>query len=547
MYTLDGLVQDAEKRRRTAGSKDADADPVEVWSTFARYARGCLSQKKGLSLATFCKLGWAVDRAYGRNIVHKPYFQLSDQFCRAFVPNELRRVSPTSKEFVPFEDFNFSKAAIKFSQQLTKDQVFAGLRTLVSLIGEALSEGREVDIELGDVGRFVSRGAGCSFSFAGDLYTSEGLEVPPTQDAPVDVTRRASSGPAFRASAPKAASGLGVAGSAPPAQKSTAPAPTPTAAAAPAPAPPAPEASAPAPTAPLMVAPAPAPQQQSVVAQPAVPATLEHAQMAASEVPPPAVQSPSEVGTGTSLTNAHYKREIAYKEAMDRHITELESRATEVVKERATWHQHIRDCVDQERDEAEVRRARCKENQTFLVEQMNWDERRRIQQRAEDIDAASAHGAPRLKSHLSVDEARQKELGMQARMRENLDEQVRTNQTLRNLQKQKELLLEVGQIEANRKEMSLLRNAERAKKAYDREALATAWNSDIRMKNIWKAIESHNKIGMHPSVPPSPAESAPPSRAGSTMSSAGRIMTGSQRRVPLGAAQSLQNLQAQYS
>lgn len=29
-----------------------------------------------------------------------------------------------------------------------------------------------------------------------------------------------------------------------------------------------------------------------------------------------------------------------------------------------------------------------------------------------------------------------------------------------------------------------------AKKAFDRESLATAWNADIRMKNIWKAIDA---------------------------------------------------------
>mmetsp|Transcript_69663 Transcript_69663/g.167204 ORF Transcript_69663/g.167204 Transcript_69663/m.167204 type:complete len:544 (+) Transcript_69663:142-1773(+) len=543
MYTLDALVQDAEKRRRSAGTKDSDADPLEVWSTFSSYARACLNQKKGLSLATFCKLGWAIDRGYGRNIVHKPYFQLSDQFCRAFVPQELRRIAPPgNKEFVPFEDFNFSKAAIKFSQQLTKDQVFAGLRAIVSLIGEALGDGREIDIEFGDIGRLVSRGGGaCNFVFASDLYIAEGLEVPQaTQDAPVDVTRR-SSAPAFRASAPKEASKLGITGAAPAMQKDTA-----------APAVNGNRAAAANGRVRTPAGRAPPPQEQQLPPQPQLSSQLleqqQQQQLLASQSAP-ALQSPvSEAGSGTTLTNAHVKRELAYKEAMDRHITELETRATEVVKERATWQQHIRDCVDQEKDESDARRDRAKQNQHFLLEQMNWDERRRVHQRAEDIEAASAHGAPKLKSQMTSDEARQYELGKQARMREELDEQVKTNQTLKNMHKQKEMLMEVGQIEANRREMSLLRNAERAKKAYDREALATAWNSDIRMKNIWKAIENHNKIGMHPVAPPSPgADSVPPSRAGSTMSSAGRIMTGSQRRLPLGAANSLEKLQAQIS
>merc|ERR1712066_355183 len=100
--------------------------------------------------------------------------------------------------------------------------------------------------------------------------------------------------------------------------------------------------------------------------------------------------------------------------------------------------------------------------------------------------------------------------GQQARMRSDLDEQVKTNATLRNLQKQRERAMELSQHEANRREMSMLREAERAKKMYDREAMATAWNSDIRMKNIWKAIDNHSKVGSHP--PQVMSTDIPPSR-----------------------------------
>merc|ERR1719299_398576 len=109
--------------------------------------------------------------------------------------------------------------------------------------------------------------------------------------------------------------------------------------------------------------------------------------------------------------------------------------------------------------------------------------------------------------------------GQQARVRSDLDDQVRTNNTLRNLQKRRERSLEVDQLEANRMEMAMLREAERAKKAYDKEALATAWNSEIRMKNIWKAIENHNKVGSQagshaPQV--LNVDQVPPSRSGSS-------------------------------
>jgi hypothetical protein len=66
------------------------------------------------------------------------------------------------------------------------------------------------------------------------------------------------------------------------------------------------------------------------------------------------------------------------------------------------------------------------------------------------------------------------------------------------------------------------------------------------MKNIWKAIESHNKVGSStPSHAPQVllTDSLPPSR-GSSAISAGRMMTGSSRKVPhMGASASMGSLQ----
>merc|ERR1711865_1176286 len=103
--------------------------------------------------------------------------------------------------------------------------------------------------------------------------------------------------------------------------------------------------------------------------------------------------------------------------------------------------------------------------------------------------------------------------------------------------------VETDQLSANRMEMAMLREAERAKKSYDKEALATAWNSEIRMKNIWKAIDSHNKVGTSQTGSHAAqvldVGAVPLSRGSTAMSSAGRLMTGSSRRVPLGASSSL--------
>jgi len=244
------------------------------------------------------------------------------------------------------------------------------------------------------------------------------------------------------------------------------------------------------------------------------------------------------------LTSQQFKREVAYKEAMDRHISEMENRASEAVGEKEAWHSHVGDCLNQERDEMQVKRSRAEQNQYFLRQQVQWREKQKKEQRKDDIVSASAHDFPKFTEPA---EAEMKDFtnGQQSRMRADLDEQVRTNNTLRNLQKRRERALEVDQLQANRMEMGMLREAERAKKAYDKEALATAWNSDIRMKNIWKAIESHNKVGSQagnqaPQV--LNIGDIPPSRGGSSMASAGRIMTGSSRKVPMGASNSMPRL-----
>merc|ERR1719440_125751 len=228
----------------------------------------------------------------------------------------------------------------------------------------------------------------------------------------------------------------------------------------------------------------------------------------------------------------------------------MESRAQEAVNEKEAWQGHMDDCLLQERDEIQVKRSRAQQNQYFLRQQVQWREKQKKEQRKDDIVSASAHDFPKF-TEPAEKEMKEFVSGQQARVRKDLDDQVRTNNTLRNLQKRRDRALEVDQLQANRMEMAMLREAERAKKAYDKEALATAWNSEIRMKNIWKAIENHNKVGSQASSHAPQVLSVdqiPPSRGGmSACSSAGRIMTGNSRRVPLGASSSLSKLEGRLN
>jgi len=528
MYSLDALFQDVAQRRgqvqRTAENM-SPSDYAEVWTAFVKYANFCLEQRRGLALNAFCKIGWQLEKKL-QGAIFRPFFQFTEQFCRAYLSQEaIRKVGAmqnTSSELCPFEDFNFSKAAIRFSQQLTKDQVFTGLRALWQRLGEIIGEGREVEVTFGDLGKLVARGGEPRFVFAQELYTGEGLEPPP--GAPSGGVPRTAA--AFTREAPAASQSLGLRGN-----RSDGVAPHE-----------------------LL---AQRQHSRTDVMEQSEDEEEEAPSLRPADLPLAKGQTPSRRSLASSssapvlsaagsdqqpeaLTAQQYKREVAYKEAMDRHITAMEARANEVVQEREHWKEHVHACLEQERDEIQQKRMRNQQNLHFLQQQMVLGEEKKKEQRKEDIVCASAHDFPRF-TEPEPSEVRDFLRGQQTRMRSELDEQVRINNTLRNLAKQRERALEVNQLETNRQEMAMLRNAERAKKAYDREALATAWNSEIRMKNIWKAIESHGKVGANPSEVMT-SDGMPPSRGGSTVS-AGRIMTGSSRRAPLGASNSLSRLQ----
>jgi len=510
-YTLDSLLQDVVQRRGKVKSKDGGGDGVaefaEVWNTFARYLRSCLDQRRGLHLGSFCRIGWQTVRSAGVD-KYRPVFQLTDQFCRAHGNAETRKPKPDMEGLCPFEDFNFSKAAIKFSQ-LSKDQVFTGLRAIVQGIGDAVADGRDLCLEISDVGRLTCHSRGeAHFQFEHSLLAGDNSaeNVP---FSPVGASQRGP--PSFQRGGPSAeALSLGVSGHGQ-AFGDTRPADD-----------------------------GYASQQPMTPPRRSSPYPVDH------EMAPEAMQNggngESPPGRDHILTAQQYKREVAFKESMDRHIGEMEARASEAVKEKESWQSHVNDCLMQERDTIQMSRLRSRENSHFLKQQKHLNEERRKEQRQEDIIVASQHDFPAFTEPAAA-EMKEFVHGQQARMRADLDAQVRTNTTLRNLSKQRERSLELNQLEANRSEMSLLRDAERAKKAYDREALATAWNSEIRMKNIWKAIESHNKVGSNPSQVLVTDGLPPPSRTGSCASS-GRLLTGSVRRVPLGASSSLSKLES---
>jgi len=256
-------------------------------------------------------------------------------------------------------------------------------------------------------------------------------------------------------------------------------------------------------------------------------------------------------GSDVSFTDSGApKEELAYREAMDRHIGEMEQRAAVAVFEKQEWEGHIKNCLMQEKDDIARRRELCEANSDFIKKQMDWNAGKRKEGRKTFIENASAHDFP-VFTEPPENELQEQMRNQQQRLKADLDTQVRTNNTLRNLARQRERELEHNQLEANRQEMAMLRSLDKSKKDHQKDVLSMAWNRDLRMRNIWKAIDGHanapSKVsaelaglaGLEISSQPPATPSLAGSRSGS-LPSIGRVMTGSQRRVPTGSSMNLE-------
>lgn len=194
--------------------------------------------------------------------------------------------------------------------------------------------------------------------------------------------------------------------------------------------------------------------------------------------------------TASATGGAWAAQEQAYKEAMDRHINEMEIAAGDAIKEKKQWEMYIKQCIEEEKNDIERRRGLCRDNQAFVQSQMQHNERRRQEGRKTFIENASAHEFP-VFTEPPANVLAEKMKKQQDKMRNDLDHQVRTNNTLRNVAKQRERELEANQLEANRQEMAMLRELQRLKRDHEKDSLQNSWNREIRMKHIWKAIANH--------------------------------------------------------
>ncbi|OQS06343.1 sporangia induced predicted protein [Thraustotheca clavata] len=156
MYTLRNLLQDcSSKMTRTSCAADKKKEILEeVWMALNAWIEARYNDGKGVHVAPFCKISWETITV-GRNTRKiRPIFLLNDTYGKTYGLHYKKRV--TVPIVAAIEDINFTKLAIKYSKNLTKDIVFSGVRDLLHKIGEIASTGAQMSIEL-TIGKIVAK------------------------------------------------------------------------------------------------------------------------------------------------------------------------------------------------------------------------------------------------------------------------------------------------------------------------------------------------------------------------------------------------------
>lgn len=499
MYTLAQLLEDVVRQRGALTKKGGDYS--QVWDVFNRYVTVVMEKQQTLSVLNFCKIGWRLEEglAQGRAKL-RPHFQVADSFARAYNVDLKAHLAVPDKYLAAVEEFNFSKAAIRFSQNLTKDHVFMGMRAIVQQIGEVVASGQHVSIDF-EIGKLLCNERQLSFAFVADLYLREGLEVPSNVVENTDYRPSVSFAPPSKDALSLSLSGtndftgtikatnLG-------GWEDTG--------------------------------------RTVTTIRDAEPA-YQYAESGGMDL----------MGSSGGVQSNLSRHEQVQQQALGRHLAQITEEAEEAMEAKEKWEEHLQNCIDEEQKDAEWRRALVKDYQSQLHHQMRYTEERKIQGRQHQIEQASMHDFPNFAEspELAVyDYIRER----RNNLKQDLDQQVDIKKRLKLSAKQRERDLEAVHLQANHNEMARLKSEASGKKERERSALAQAWDSDKRLHTVKKAIEDHHKApatksdfsDIMASLGPNQNLMSSP-RADGLSTPSSRPITGSVRRMPIGAAASL--------
>lgn len=524
MYKLDNLFDEVLKSRGglRKGHPADRADYVKVWDAFNRYLTVTHQKRQTLNVHNFCKIGWRIEEFQGKPRL-RPHFQLADSFMRVFNIEAKAHQCISDRYLAQAEEFNFSKAAIRFSQSLTKDNIFMGLRGLVHQIGEAA--GREqVSIDF-EIGRLVCSDRDMQFIFMAEIYAKEGLEVP---EGALEATEYKPS--VTYAPPSKDALSLSLQG-----------------------------------------------QGKSLFSG-SVKANSyggwEDTELSPRSASTQDVQANGQEVIDTSdIADEEMGRHLAQVEALGRYIGRMEEDAAQAISEKHLWEGHLDRCNGLEQNDVEWRRKLELEHAEQLKLQIQQDLERHAKEKSDFKTTKNMHNFPCFTEPPAQDVKSQlKE--RRANLKKDLDHQIQTRNLMRKVQKDREKELEMVNVEAGQFEIHKIKKDEGGAKRQERAILVQAWDQDVRLKTVKKAIADHHRTpgpkailsgllsGLNgcetsPAPSPSPRLDTPgkqsshkgpsprldtpgdlsPKSVRSSLASS--RMPGSARRMPIGAAASL--------
>lgn len=174
MYTLEHLLKDCQTQRgrMLLPAKEKKEIFEQVWQALNAWILDRFEQGKGVNIGNFGKITWE-QRSMGRNQQKfRPVFIIAESFCKTHgLPYKRPLIPPVS---APVEEINFTKLAIKFSTQLTKDLMFTGVRDLFVRLGEAIGSGKRVAIDF-SIGKFISKNRVMYLSFDPQCFPKQYL------------------------------------------------------------------------------------------------------------------------------------------------------------------------------------------------------------------------------------------------------------------------------------------------------------------------------------------------------------------------------------
>jgi len=138
-YDLESIIDEclSDKGTRFGISKEMY---FETWTAVNKWINYRLSKKKGASIPLLGKFTW---EKVGDN-VSRPVFILHDSFVKLHRVKKARVFK--EPDLAPVDELNYSQISIKYSELLTKDMVFVGIRDIVKKIGDYVDRMFEFDV-----------------------------------------------------------------------------------------------------------------------------------------------------------------------------------------------------------------------------------------------------------------------------------------------------------------------------------------------------------------------------------------------------------------